>query len=72
MKAAFHDVSDDVYYVIMDKMEGSFTEFIHYNRDYVTEAHALVALRGTARALDYLHTKYASIAPSSSIYGCLS
>lgn len=55
MKEAFHDVDNDIYYVIMDKMEGSVADLIQHNRGHLTEEHALVVLRCTAKALDYLH-----------------
>ncbi|KAH7696382.1 protein kinase [Aphelenchoides avenae] len=56
MKEAFHDVANDMYYVVMDKMEGSVFNLIECNRGgYLTEEHALVILRCTAEALAYLH-----------------
>ncbi|KAH7694937.1 hypothetical protein AAVH_38011 [Aphelenchoides avenae] len=58
MKEAFHDVANDMYYVVMDKMEGSVADLIECNRGgYLTEEHALVILRCTAEALAYLHKK---------------
>ncbi|KAH7684522.1 mitogen-activated protein kinase, partial [Aphelenchoides avenae] len=55
MKRAFHDVGNGMYYIVMDKMEGSVAELLHHNRGYLTEEHALAVLRCVAKALAYLH-----------------
>ncbi|KAH7721178.1 protein kinase [Aphelenchoides avenae] len=57
LKEAFHDVYSDIFYVIMEKMEGSVYQLIRFNGGYLTEEHALVILRCTAKALAYLHSR---------------
>lgn len=54
-KEAFYEVANDMYCVVMDKMEGSVADLIRHNRGYLTDEQTRVILGCTAKGLAYLH-----------------